>query len=98
MTPWIRGGADALRLQMAYARMGAAASRVIFHRCLLAAQGAMTAAEATRMMMEKPAAFADSAMLSALAAARGASPARIAEAGLRPVARKARANARRLSR
>jgi hypothetical protein len=91
-------GADLVRLQMAWWRMGAAAAEVMWRRNLLAAQGAMTAAEATRMVMEKPAAFADAAMRAAVAASRGAKPAAVVQAGLRPVARKAQANARRLSR
>ncbi len=91
-------GADLFRLQMAWWRIGAAATLVVWRRSLLAAQGAMTAAEATRMVMEKPAAFADAAMRAAVAASRGAKPAAVAQAGLRPVAQKAQANARRLSR
>ena len=98
MQDWWRASAELLRLQTAYGRMALAAAEVIGRRSFLMAQGAMTAAETTRMVLEKPATFADAAMRASVAAARGASPTRIAEAGLRPIARKARSNARRLGR
>ena len=63
-----------LKLATAYQRMTLAATEVIAHRSLQMALGAMTAAEATTMVMEKMTAFTASAEKAAVAAARGSDP------------------------
>ncbi|MFN3613121.1 MAG: antifreeze protein [Rubrimonas sp.] len=85
-----------MRLGAAAARMNLAAAEVIARRTGMMATGAMSAPEAARMMLEKPAAFAEAARKAALAAASGAQPAAVASAAMEPIARHARANARRL--
>jgi hypothetical protein len=50
------------------------------------------------MVMEKASAFVTSAEKASVAAARGAHPAKIASAALRPYGSRTRANARRLRR
>ena len=97
LTAW-RAGAEALKLQSAWMRMALSANEVILRRSAQMARGAMTPVEATRMMMEKPAAFAHSAERAAAAIARGASVTAIASAALRPYGVRTRANARRLGR
>lgn len=71
-------------------RLTMASWETIFHRSMLMAQGACTAAEYQRMVTEKVAAVQQ----SMLAAATG----RTHEAILSPFVRSARANARRLRR
>jgi hypothetical protein len=93
---WMKGAAEMLRMQQAVARMAADSAMVVMRRNLMIAQGAMTTVEATRMVLEKPAAFADGAMRAGVAAAQGASVTHVVDAALQPIARKARANARRL--
>ena len=94
----MRDGAGLFSLHTAWTRLAMAAGEVIVRRSLLMAQGAMTAAEATRMVAEKHAAFADSAERAGRAMAGGATAAGIAEAALTPYGRRARANAKRLGR
>ena len=84
------------RLTTAYARMSMSAGEVVMRRSMMMAQGALSAPEATRMMLEKPSAFAASAEKAMMAAARGANPAGVAAAALRPIGARARANAKRL--
>jgi alpha-D-ribose 1-methylphosphonate 5-triphosphate diphosphatase PhnM len=78
--------------------MWIAAAEVIWHRSLAMASGTMTLPEATRMILEKPAALARSAERGAIAAARGAGPGKVAAAFVRPISSRARSNARRLRR
>ncbi|GAA0312622.1 Antifreeze protein, type I [Rhodovulum strictum] len=59
---------------------------------------ATTPHETTRMVTEKTAAFTRPAMQGGQAAARGASPVRIAEEMVRPIRRRTRSNAKRLAR
>ena len=84
------------RLNAAYAKMSMSAGEVIMRRSIMMAQGAMSAPEAAKMLLEKPVAFAAAAEKAMTAAARGAHPTSIAEAALRPIGARARANARRL--
>ena len=100
MTPWTawRAGAETLKLQTAWMRMAMSANEVMLRRGAQMAMGAMTPVEATRMLMEKPAAFARSAESAAAALARGAGPTAVAAAALRPYGTRTRANARRLGR
>lgn len=84
------------RLAHAVTLMSLAASEVVFRRCTMMAHGGMSGAEATRMFMEKPAAFAQSAQGAAMAAVRGGDAVSVASAALRPLRKSASANARRL--
>lgn len=72
------------------------ASFVILRRSMMMAEGKMRPAEAIRMTMEKPVAFAAAAQSAALAAVNGKGAPQIASAALKPIARKAQSNARRL--
>jgi hypothetical protein len=87
-----------MRYATAYTQMSVAAAEVIFRRSLRMSQGAMTGAEAVGMVMEKASAFALATEKAAVAAARGADPARIATAALRPITARARSNVRQLRR
>ena len=73
------------------------ASVVIMRRSMMMAEGKMKPSEAVRMTMEKPVAFAAAAQSAALAAVNGKDAPQIAAAALKPIARKAKANAHRLS-
>ncbi|WP_116132176.1 antifreeze protein [Tropicimonas sp. IMCC34043] len=83
---------------LSYQRMMIAANEVILRRTLQMATGTMSAAEATRMLAEKPEAFAKGVQQAGLAALRGQSGPRIAAAAINPVRRKAQSNAARLRR
>lgn len=84
------------RLAGVWGRMSMAAGEVIVRRTAMIARGTMSGPEAAKMMMEKPAAFAEAAQRAAVAAARGGDATRVAAAALRPIGAKAAANARRL--
>ena len=86
------------RLSTAYAKMSMSAGEVILRRTMMMAQGAMSGPEAAKMFLEKPAAFAAAAEKAMTAAARGANATSVAEAALRPIGARTRANARRLRR
>ncbi len=92
--PW-QGWMD---LWTAQAEMNMAAAEVIARRSLLAATGALTASEAARMVLEKPAAFASGFEAMAQAILVGASPETALRKAAAPVSTRARANARRLRR
>jgi hypothetical protein len=83
---------------LAYAAMATTASEVIWRRSLMMAQGAMSHAEATRMVSEKAAAFAAASSAAAVAMAAGKDVAAIAAAALKPYGTHTRANRRRLAR
>jgi hypothetical protein len=85
-----------LRLATAQTRMNIAAAEVIMRRTAMMASGTMSAPEAAKMMMEKPAAFAEAAGRAAIAAARGGDATAVASAALKPIGARASANARRL--
>lgn len=84
------------RIATAYARMNLSAGEVIARRSTMMLTGAMSAPEATKMMLEKPATFATAAQRAMAAAARGGNAATVTEAALRPYKTKTAANARRL--
>ncbi len=84
------------RLATGMAKLGVAANEVVLRRTAMMATGAMKPHEATRMLMEKPAAFAQAAQKAAMAAAGGSDATAIATAALRPIKVAASANARRL--
>lgn len=90
--PW-QGWADLWFMQ---AEMGLAAAEVIAQRSMLAATGALTLGEATRMVLEKPAAFASGFEAMATAIASGAAPETALRKATAPASISARANARRL--
>lgn len=81
---------------LAYSRMMWSANEVIWRRSLQMALGTMTPGEATRMIFEKPTAFARSTEMAARAIASGRGVAEASLAGVRPIAVKTRSNARRL--
>ena len=75
-----------------------AAAEVVWWRSLRIAMGNLSPQEATRMMMEKPAAFAEAAEKAARAAASQKDPAEVAAALITPLDRRTNANAKRLRR
>jgi len=79
-------------------QLGVAAGSVIQLRMMQIALGTMKPAEATRMMMEKPAAFLKASEDSARALAANQGLAAATVAGLSPLRIAAEANAKRLSR
>jgi hypothetical protein len=80
----------------AYGQMNMAAAEVILRRSMMMSRGAMSVPEMMGMVLEKPTAFATATEKAAVAAARGADPARIASAALRPYRSKTRSNVRKL--
>lgn len=92
----IRGFEALMRLSSAATRMNLAAAEVVWRRTALFATGALSGAEALRMLTEKPQAFAEGAAQAAITAATGGSAAAVASAAIRPVSARAAANVRRL--
>jgi hypothetical protein len=84
------------RMAAAYTQMSFAAAEVIAKRTRMMASGSMTAPEAARMVLEKPAAFAEAAQKATMAAVSGKDAVAVATAAVRPIRTKTRANARRL--
>ncbi|MFN4158282.1 MAG: antifreeze protein [Gemmobacter sp.] len=90
--------AELIRLSIKTSVMLGQAQMVIAMRMMgLAGMWRVQPSENARMSSEKMTAAQDSGQAMVRAAMKGHSPARIAEAGLRPVARTTRANARRLA-
>lgn len=87
-----------MQFAFTYTQMCVSAGEVITRRSLRISQGAMTNAEAVAMVMEKATAFTLASERAAVAAARGADPAAIASAALRPIRARTRANVRSLRR
>ena len=83
-----------MRFAMSYGQMNMAAAEVIMRRSMKISQGRMSAPEAVGMVLEKATAFTKASENAAVAAFRGADPARIATAALRPIRAKTRSNAR----
>lgn len=80
-------------------RMLAEAQTVIALRCMgMAGLWTLAPGETARMVTEKHAAFAESALAVASATARGHAPERVFDAAMRPLGRRTRANADRLGR
>ncbi len=79
-------------------QMMIATGTVMQIRMMQMAMGTMRPDEASRMMLEKPAAFARAAEKSSVALMRNQGLAAATLAGMRPIGTTARANARRLSR
>ncbi len=92
--PW-RMWSEMMRFQT---EMTLAASEVVARRVHLFATGALTAEEATRMVMEKPAAMAKGMEAGARAFVAGASPHDAFMEAAEPISDRAQANARRLRR
>jgi hypothetical protein len=79
--------------------MLAEAQAVIAMRTMgMAGMWSVTPTETSRMMAEKPSAFSSAMQAAGRAAVAGKHPHQIAEAALRPIRRKTRANSRRLAR
>ena len=87
---------DYVDLALQQQKLALSATETIWRRSALYSRGALTPLEATAMWMEKPAAFAKGAEKAMMAAARGKSPAKIMDAALDPLTRKASSNAKRL--
>lgn len=83
-----------LRFAVSLGQMNMAAAEVIMQRSMKISQGRMSAPEAAGMFFEKTTAFSRATESAATAAMRGAHPARIASAALRPISAKTRSNAR----
>ena len=83
-----------MRFALSYGQMNLAAAEVIMRRSMKMSLGRMSAPEAAGMVLEKATAFAKASENAAVAAFRGADPARIATAALRPIHAKSRSNAR----
>lgn len=91
------GGFEAMmRFSSAATRMNVAAAEVIWRRTTMMATGAMSGAEAMRMLTEKPLALVEGATKAAMKAATGGDATAVASAAMRPLSTRARANARRL--
>ena len=84
------------RVATGMARMNLAAAEVVLRRTTMIATGSLSAPEAAKMVLEKHTAFAAAAEKAAMAALRGGDAAAVASAALRPLQRRASANARRL--
>ncbi|MCA0920184.1 hypothetical protein [Pseudooceanicola nanhaiensis] len=84
-------------LTLSSVRVACDAGTVIHMRLMQIALGQMEAEEATRMVLEKPATFARSAEMSARALAANRGVAAAAIAGMKPIERTTRSNARRLT-
>lgn len=95
---FVRYGRNWQSAAMAYNQMWLAAGEVIWRRGMQMMTGTMTHAEATRMIMEKPVAFARAARKAGIAASTGKDPATIARLAVSPLRSKASSNARRLRR
>lgn len=94
MTP-----AEAIRLTMKTSMMLGQAQMVIAMRSFgMMGMWRVTPAENTRMMAEKIEASQEVVLATAAAVARGGSAAVVANAALKPIARRTAANAKRLSR
>lgn len=89
---------DLWRTQMTFLTLAAEAQTVITLRTLgMFGLWNVSADENTRMVSEKTEAFAQSARAAAGAMARGARPDQVAMAGMKPLQRKTRPNAARLT-
>ncbi|MCA8878921.1 MAG: hypothetical protein KDA73_02980 [Rhodobacteraceae bacterium] len=80
----------------AYGRMLMTAQQVIAVRSMQMALGTMKPEEATRMVLEKPAAFAKAFEMAARSQAASRGTAAAALAAIKPIGAKTAANARRL--
>lgn len=81
---------------LACSQMWMASNEVIWHRSLQMMTGTMSPSEATRMVLEKPIAFARAVQGASEAVAQGQDPGRIAHAAVTPICIEAHSNARRL--
>jgi hypothetical protein len=89
---------DAWRLGWQLWWLAAEANTVVAYRVLgLAGLWNTTARERTRMLEEKPLAFAQAGLAAMQAAAQGAAPVAVATAAVAPLRRRTRANAARLT-
>ena len=96
MTSMMKAAQTWQSLSTAYARMLWSANEVIWRRTLQMTMGTMKPEEFTRMVMEKPTAFAKSMEMVARAQAGSRGNAATAMAAIKPIGSKTRSNARRL--
>lgn len=90
--------ADLMRLQVEWLQLMAETQAVIAMRLLgMAGMWSVTSSEDTRMVDEKAPAMAKSMMAASVAAMTGKRPDQIAQAAIRPLRAKTRANSRRLA-
>ncbi|MDI5935828.1 MULTISPECIES: hypothetical protein [Halomonas] len=85
-----------MKVASSYNMMMLSAAEVIARRTMMMASGAMTGPEAMGMVMEKATIYATAAERAAVAAAKGADPARITAAALKPYSTKTQSNVRKL--
>ncbi|MEM8753061.1 MAG: hypothetical protein AAGF90_08800 [Pseudomonadota bacterium] len=91
--------ADGAALAAEAARIGFEANMVIAMRMMgFAGWWATSPSEAERMVAEKRRAFTEAAFAAGRAAAKGAGPAAVTKAAMKPIRRKTKANAKRLAR
>lgn len=94
---WVFDAVDAWsRLASRLLRLNLSSGEVIARRTTMMMTGALSPTEAATMLLEKPGTVLASAERTIRAVARGASPAVVAEAALKPYAVRTAANARRL--
>ncbi len=97
MTAAMKAARTWQEFSLSYGRMMVSASMVIQERTMQMALGTMRPEEATRMVLEKPAAFAKSFEMAARATAGSKGTAAAMLAAMRPLEAKTRANSRRLA-
>lgn len=89
---------DWSRLSSAFISMGLASQEVIWRRSMKLANGSLTPVEFSRMLFEKPSAFARAAERASIAVASRKDPLIVAEAAVKHIGAEAKRNARRLRR
>ncbi|MCR9085896.1 MAG: hypothetical protein NXH97_04030 [Rhodobacteraceae bacterium] len=97
-TALLRAAATWQKANLAYTQMLMSANQVIVARMMQMMLGTMKPEEATRMVLEKPAAFAKSFEMAARSAAASRGTAAATLAGIKPIGAKTKSNAKRLSR
>lgn len=88
--------ADWIALGLQQQSLLTSAGETIARRTVLMGQGTMTPLEATSMMFEKPAAFAEAYHKAAVAAVKGKNPISVTTEFLKPITRATESNAKRL--
>lgn len=93
---WISAATTWQKAGLAYGQMVMTANQVIAMRTMQMALGTMKPAEAARMVMEKPTAFAKSMEMATRSAAASRGIAAATLAGIKPIGAKTKSNAKRL--
>jgi hypothetical protein len=97
LTDYMNAATTWQRAWWAHLQMMTTAAMVIQQRVLQMSLGTMRPEEATRMVLEKPAAFAKSVEMASRAAAANRGHAAVTLAALGPIGAATKANARRLN-